>query len=63
MNSVSLGEIVAALGGQLQGDAAQAIARIAPLESADGEAITFVAQPRLRAALAASTAGAIVLAP
>jgi UDP-3-O-[3-hydroxymyristoyl] glucosamine N-acyltransferase len=63
MNSVRLGEIVAALGGELRGDPAQEIARIAPLETAGGDAITFVAQSRLRAALAASTAGAIVVAP
>ena len=44
MNSVRLGEIVAALGGELRGDPAQAIARIAPLETAGGDAITFVAQ-------------------
>ena len=41
MNSVRLGEIVAALGGELRGDPAQAIARIAPLETAGGDAITF----------------------
>ena len=63
MNSVRLGEIVAALGGDLRGDPAHEIARIAPLESAGGDAITFVAQARLRAALEASTAGAIVVPP
>jgi len=63
MNSVRLGEIVAALGGELRGDPAQAIERIAPLETAGGDAITFVAQARLQKALEASTAAAIVLAP
>ena len=63
MNSVRLGEIVAALGGELRGDPAQEIARIAPLETAGGDAITFVAQAKLRAALEASSAGAIVVAP
>ena len=63
MNSVRLGEIVAALGGELRGDPAHAIARIAPLESADGDSITFVAQARLQKALEASMAGAIVVAP
>ena len=62
-NSVSLGEIVAALGGELRGDAEQAVARIAPLETAGGDAITFVAQARLRSLLEASLAGAVVLAP
>ena len=63
MNSVRLGEIVAALGGELRGDPAHEIARIAPLESAGGDAITFVAQARLQKALEASLAGAIVVAP
>ncbi|HEY9024144.1 MAG TPA: UDP-3-O-(3-hydroxymyristoyl)glucosamine N-acyltransferase [Burkholderiaceae bacterium] len=63
MNSVRLGEIVAALGGELRGDPALTIARIAPLETAGGDAITFVAQARLQKALEASTAAAIVLAP
>jgi len=63
MNSVRLGEIVAALGGELRGDPAHLIARIAPLETAGGDAITFVAQARLQKALEASTAGAIVVAP
>src|ERR1700712_1747997 len=63
MNSVRLGEIVAALGGELRGDPAQEIARIAPLETAGGDAITFVAQAKLRSLLEASQAGAIVVAP
>jgi len=63
MNSVRLGEIVAALGGELRGDPSHLIARIAPLETAGGDAITFVAQARLQKALEASTAGAIVVAP
>jgi len=63
MNSVRLGEIVAALGGELRGDPAHPIARIAPLETAGGDAITFVAQARLQKALEASAAGAIVVAP
>ena len=56
MNSVRLGEIVAALGGELRGDPAQKIARIAPLETAGGDAITFVAQPKLRSLLETSEA-------
>lgn len=63
MNSVRLGEIVAALGGELRGDPAHPIACIAPLETAGGDAITFVAQARLQKALQASAAGAIVVAP
>jgi UDP-3-O-[3-hydroxymyristoyl] glucosamine N-acyltransferase len=63
MNSVRLGEIVAALGGELRGDPEHLIARIGPLDTAADDAITFVAQARMRSLLEASTAGAIVLAP
>jgi len=63
MNSVRLGEIVAALGGELRGDPQQLIARIAPLETAAGDAITFIAQAKLRTQLEASKAAAVVLAP
>ncbi len=63
MNSARLGEVVAALGGELRGDPEHVIARIAPLETAAGDAITFVAQARLRKLLETTTAGAVVLAP
>ena len=63
MNSVRLGEIVAALGGELRGDPEHLIARIGPLDTASGDAITFVAQAKMRSLLEASMAGAIVLAP
>jgi UDP-3-O-[3-hydroxymyristoyl] glucosamine N-acyltransferase len=61
MDPVRLGEIVAALGGELQGDPGTPIARIAPLESAGADAITFVASPKLRPALEKTQAGAVVL--
>ena len=62
-NSVRLGEVVAALGGELRGDPETSIARIAPLETAAGDAISFIAQPKLRGWLEASQAAAIVLPP
>ena len=61
--SVRLGEIVAALGGELRGEPETLIARIGPLESAAGDAITFISQPKLRSLLETSAAAAIVLSP
>jgi len=58
-----LGEIVAALGGELRGDPKTPISRIAPLETAGGDAITFISQARLRDQLRSSKAAAIVLVP
>lgn len=59
----TLGEIVAALGGALQGDASTAIERIAPLSTADAHAITFLANPRLRSQLDATNAACVIVAP
>jgi UDP-3-O-[3-hydroxymyristoyl] glucosamine N-acyltransferase len=61
MDPVRLGEIVAALGGELQGDPGTPIARIAPLESAGADAITFVAQARLRPLLEKTQGAAVIL--
>jgi UDP-3-O-[3-hydroxymyristoyl] glucosamine N-acyltransferase len=59
----TLGELVAALGGTLVGDASTTIERIAPLATADRHAITFLANPRLRAQLDATQAACVIVAP
>jgi len=58
-----LGEIVQALGGELQGDPATEIERIAPLETAGPGEIAFLAQPRLRPLLEACRASAVIVSP
>lgn len=58
-----LAEVVAALGGELHGDGAREIRRIASLESADAHAISFLAQARFRPQLEATTAGCVVVRP
>lgn len=63
MNPASLGEIVAALGGELAGDANRRIERIAPLASADGASIAFLANPRYRAQLADTRAACVIVMP
>ena len=63
MSPALLGEIAAALGGELQGDPAQTIDRISPLDSAGEGAISFVAQTRLRAQLEATGASAVIVSP
>ena len=60
---VRLAEVVAALGGTLIGDGALAIVRLAPLESADATSLSFVANPRYAAQLAASQAACVIVAP
>ena len=61
--SLRLGEIVAALGGELHGDAGLTIERLAPLESAGPSELGFLSNPRYRQQLAASKAGCVIVAP
>jgi UDP-3-O-[3-hydroxymyristoyl] glucosamine N-acyltransferase len=63
MAPVTLAEIVAALGGELHGDAARPIARLAPLDSADDRSLSFVANPRYASQLASTQAAAVIVAP
>jgi len=60
---VRIGDIAARLGGELIGDAALEVTRIATLEHADGDAITFLAHPRFRAQLAQTRAGCVIVGP
>ena len=58
-----IGELAAVLGGELVGDAALEIDRIGPLESADGNTLSFLSHPRYSAQLAASRAGCVIVGP
>jgi UDP-3-O-[3-hydroxymyristoyl] glucosamine N-acyltransferase len=59
---VRLADVVSALGGELCGDGDLPIARLAPLETADANSLSFVANPRYAAQLAASLAGCVIVA-
>lgn len=60
---IRLAEVHAALGGELVGEGALEIARIAPLESADGHSISFLANAKLRKQLADCRAGCLIVTP
>ena len=60
---VRLADVVAALGGALHGDGGLPILRLAPLESADAGSLSFLANPRYAARMAASAAACVVVAP
>jgi UDP-3-O-[3-hydroxymyristoyl] glucosamine N-acyltransferase len=60
---LTLGEIASRLGGRVAGDPQTLIRQVGSLESAAGDEISFLAQPRHRDKLAASGAGAVILAP
>lgn len=58
-----LGELSRHLGGELIGDAELTVSRIGPLESADAQTISFLANPRYQPQLAASLAGCVIVGP
>lgn len=61
--ALRLGAIVEALGGELQGDSGLSIERLAPLATAQADAIAFLSNPRYQKELAASRAGCVIVAP
>ena len=62
--SLRLKQIVDALGGELLGASPDLeIGRIAPLESADADSISFLSNPKYLHQLAASQAACVVVAP
>ena len=58
-----LADIVDALGGELHGDPECQIMRLAPLRDAPSDALSFLAQPKLRKDLAASHAACVIVSP
>jgi len=63
MAAFTLREIVARLGGEALGDAAEPFTGIATLDSAGPRDIAFLANPRYRSRLASTRAGAVILGP
>lgn len=60
---VTLHAICAALGGVLHGDGTLSVARLASLEAAGPQALSFVAQARYASQIATTQAGALVVPP
>jgi UDP-3-O-[3-hydroxymyristoyl] glucosamine N-acyltransferase len=61
--ALPLGFIVAALGGELHGDAALDIHGLAPLESAGPGQLSFLSNPKYRQQLERTLAGCVIVAP
>ena len=61
--SILLAELAARVGAELSGDGAVRIERVGTLQSAQRDAITFLVNPRYRRELAATHAGAVIVAP
>jgi UDP-3-O-[3-hydroxymyristoyl] glucosamine N-acyltransferase len=60
---VTVADIVSRLGGECVGDGSLAIERIAPLDRAGANEISFLASPKYRALLASTNAGCVIVAP
>jgi len=60
--SASLGELAVRFGCELRGDPDLRVGQVAPLASAGPDSLTFFANPKYRQQLAATQAGAVVLA-
>jgi UDP-3-O-[3-hydroxymyristoyl] glucosamine N-acyltransferase len=61
--TLTLGEIVAQLGGEAVGDVATRLSGVATLDSAGPGQVTFLANPKYRSRLATTRAGAVILGP
>ncbi|WP_213954286.1 UDP-3-O-(3-hydroxymyristoyl)glucosamine N-acyltransferase [Variovorax sp. dw_954] len=61
--ALRLGAIVDALGGELQGDADLEIARLAPLQNASPDSLSFLSNPKLVKELAISLAACVIVSP
>ncbi len=59
--ALRLDAIVDALGGELHGDGGLSIERLAPLQTAQHDALSFLSHPRYRKELAASKAGCVIV--
>ena len=61
--ALSLGFIVNTLGGELKGSPMQQVQRLAPLQTAGPDDISFLSHARYRSQLETSQAGAVILTP
>jgi len=60
---ITLAALAARVGAVVEGDGTRCVARVGTLENAGPDAIAFLANPKYRAQLATTRAGAVVVAP
>ena len=61
--ALKLGAIVTALGGELHGNPELLIERLAPLQTATPDALSFLSHPKYQKELAGSQAGCVIVSP
>lgn len=63
LKTVTVRDLIAALGGVSLGDPETVVARVAPLEDAGPDAIAFLANPKYQAQLASTQAACVIVSP
>ena len=61
--ALSLGQIIASLGGRLVGDPQHMIHKLAPLDTAQADALSFLSNPQYQSQLATTKAGCVIVSP
>ena len=61
--ALRLGQIVESLGGRLVGDAQLIIQKLAPLDTAQADALSFLSNPKYQSQLATTQAGCVIVLP
>ena len=61
--ALSLGQITESLGGRLVGDAQLIIQKLAPLDTAQADALSFLSNPKYQSQLATTQAGCVIVSP
>jgi UDP-3-O-[3-hydroxymyristoyl] glucosamine N-acyltransferase len=61
--ALSLGQITESLGGRLVGDPHHLIQRLAPLDTAQADALSFLSNPKYQSQLATTQAGCVIVSP
>jgi UDP-3-O-[3-hydroxymyristoyl] glucosamine N-acyltransferase len=61
--ALRLGQIVESLGGRLVGDAQLIIQKLAPLDTAQADALSFLSNPKYQSQLATTQAGCVIVSP
>ena len=61
--ALRLGQIVESLGGRLIGDPQHLIQKLAPLDTAQADALSFLSNPKYQSQLATTQAGGVIVSP
>ena len=61
--ALSLGQITESLGGRLVGDPQYLIQKLAPLDTAQADALSFLSNPKYQSQLASTQAGCVIVSP